>query len=350
MENNTEKILVVDDEPFITELLCRWFTAEQFRCIAASSGDEALELLREDSFHLVVSDITMPGMSGIQLLETIRKLWPDTAVLMATAISDRQTAVEALQRGAYGYAVKPFDRNELLIDVANALERRRVTLLMREYEHCLEEKVRERTAQVRRREEQIIFRLVSASEHRDDETGAHIKRIGLYSAVMAKELGWDPQNVEDIRLAAPMHDVGKIGIPDRILQKPGRLTPDEFEIIKKHTEIGAKILDDPEVPLLRMGKEIALSHHEKWDGSGYPYGLAGEQIPESGRIVAVVDVYDALVYDRVYKPAFPEEKVLELLQAARGKHFDPRILDCFFALLPEIRRIREEIKDWQETP
>jgi putative two-component system response regulator len=345
MEKQSERILVVDDEPFITELLCRWFTAEQYSCRTAQGGEQALELLKADKFHLVVSDITMPGMSGIQLLETVRRFWPDTAVLMATAISDRQTAVEALQLGAYGYAVKPFNRNELLIDVANALERRRVTLVMREYEHSLEEKVRERTAQVRRREEQIIYRLVSASEHRDDETGAHIKRIGLYSAIMARELGWDPQRVEDIRLAAPMHDVGKIGIPDRILQKPGKLTPEEFEMIKKHTEIGAKILDDPEIPLLRMGKEIALTHHEKWDGSGYPHGLSGERIPESGRIVAVVDVYDALLYHRIYKPALPEDKVLEILRASRGKHFDPRLLDCFLTLLPEIRGIREEIRD-----
>ncbi len=229
--------------------------------------------------------------------------------------------------------------------MANALERRRTALVMREYERGLEQKVRERTALIRQREEQIILRLISASEYRDDETGAHIQRIGLYSSVMARELGWAPQAVDDIRVAAPMHDVGKIGIPDQILQKPGELTPEEYEIMKTHTLIGGRILDNPDIPLLQMAKEIALSHHEKWNGSGYPCGLSGEALPESGRIVAIVDVYDALVYDRIYRPALPEKEALSIIAEGKGNHFDPRILDCFFSLLSEIRRIRSEIKE-----
>jgi putative two-component system response regulator len=339
-----EEILVVDDEPYICDLLDRWLTAEGYRCTSATSGETALNLFAGKKFDLVVSDITMPGMSGIDLLKAIKTISIDTAVIMATAVDDRQTAILALQLGAYGYSIKPLDRNELLITVANALERRRMTLVMREYERGLEQKVLERTAQVRQREEQIILRLVSASEYRDDETGAHIQRIGLYSSVMARELGWGPQAVDDIRLAAPMHDVGKLAIPDRILQKPGKLTPEEFEVMKTHTLIGGRILDNPDIPLLRIAKEIALSHHEKWDGSGYPCGLAGEVIPEAGRIVAVVDVYDALVYARVYRPAVPEDQVLSLIAEGKGKHFDPKILECFFDLLPEIRRIRSEIK------
>ncbi len=338
-----EEILVVDDELRICELLSRWLTAEGYRCTSAAKGEIALNSLAGKKYDLVVSDIMMPGMSGIDLLKVVKTFSPDTAIIMATAVSDRQTAVMALVLGAYGYVMKPFERNEVLISVANALERRRMTLLIREYERSLEHKVEERTAEVRNREEQIIFRLLSASEFRDDETGAHVRRIGLYASAMAKQLGWGPEAVDDIRLAAPMHDVGKIGIPDRILQKPGRLTRKEFEIMKKHTEIGARILDNPDVPLLRMAKEIALSHHEKWDGSGYPYGLAGESIPEAGRIVAVIDVYDALVYDRVYRRAVPEKKALSKINEGRGTHFDPRILDCFISLLPEIRLIREEI-------
>ncbi|HTY23928.1 MAG TPA: HD domain-containing phosphohydrolase [Desulfomonilaceae bacterium] len=338
-----EEILVVDDEPRICELLSRWLTAEGYRCASAANGEIALNSLAGKKYDLVVSDIMMPGMSGLDLLKVVKTFSPDTAMIIATAVSDRQTAVMALELGAYGYVMKPFERNEVLISVANALERRRMTLLMREYERSLEHKVVERTAEVRLREEQIIFRLLSASEFRDDETGAHVRRIGLYSSAMAKQLGWGTEAVDDIRLAAPMHDVGKIGIPDRILQKPGKLTRKEFEIMKKHAEIGARILDNPDVPLLRMAKEIALSHHEKWDGSGYPYGLAGESIPEAGRIVAVVDVYDALVYDRVYRHAVPEKKALSKINEGRGTHFDPRILDCFISLLPEIRLIREEI-------
>ncbi len=345
MMRDTTKILAVDDEPDITGLLARWFAMEGYECATASNGEEALSMLEEANFDLLVSDITMPGMSGIELLAVVRTRWPDMAVLMATAIGDRATAVLALQLGAYGYSIKPLDRNELLISVANVLERRRVTLLMREYEHDLEQKVRERTAQVRRREEQIVLRLVSASGYRDDETGEHIRRIGLYAAAIARELGWEPQAAADMKLAAPMHDVGKIGIPDRILQKPGKLTQTEFEIMKTHTEIGGKILDDPEIPLLRLAREIALSHHEKWDGSGYPVGLAEEAIPESGRIIAVLDVYDALVYDRVYRSALPEEQALSIVSEGKGKHFDPRILDCFFSLLPEVRLIRQQVKE-----
>ena len=342
-----EEILIVDDEPHICDLLTRWFTADGYRCTYAASGETALGLLAGKKFGLVVSDIMMPGMSGIDLLKAIRIFSADTAIIMATAVGDRQTAIMSLELGAYGYVLKPFDRNEILISVANALERRRVTLVMREYERNLEQKIVERTAQVRQREEQIIFRLLSASEDRDDETGAHIRRIGMYSAAMAGELGWEPEAVDDIRLAAPMHDVGKIGIPDRILQKPAKLTPSEFEIMKTHTSIGGRILDNPDVPLLQMAKEIALSHHEKWNGSGYPSGLVGEAIPEAGRIVAVVDVYDALVYDRVYRAALPEEQALSMINAGNGTHFEPRMVDCFMSLLPAIRRIRAKIKEEQ---
>ncbi|MGB6066193.1 MAG: HD domain-containing phosphohydrolase [Desulfomonilaceae bacterium] len=344
-ERVREEILIVDDEPYICDLLDRWLSAEGFRCTCANSGETALNLLAGKKVDLVISDIAMPGMSGIDLLKAVRTIHVDSAVIMVTAIDDRQTAILALQLGAYGYSIKPLDRNELLISVANALERRRTALVMREYERGLEQKVLERTALIRRREEQIILRLISASEYRDDETGAHIQRIGLYSSVMARELGWVPQAVNDIRVAAPMHDVGKIGIPDQILQKPGKLTPEEFEIMKTHTIMGGRILDNPDIPLLQMAKEIALSHHEKWDGSGYPCALSGEAIPESGRIVAIVDMYDALVYDRIYRPALPEKEALSIIAEGKGKHFDPRILDCFFSLLPEIQRIRSEIKE-----
>ncbi|AFM25791.1 HD domain-containing phosphohydrolase [Desulfomonile tiedjei] len=344
-EKKEIKVLLVDDEPFICDLLSRWLTSEGYLCTTSLSGESALELLAKETYHLVLSDIRMPGMSGLDLLKIVTKSFPDAAVIVVTAVDEQKTAIKTLKSGAYGYIVKPFDKSEILVNIANALERRRVTLLMREYECNLEWSVQERTAQVRAREEQIILRLLSASEYRDDETGAHIRRIGMYSSVIAQALGWDSQTVDDIRLAAPMHDVGKIGIPDRILQKPGQLTPEEFEIMKKHTEIGGCILDNSDIPVLRMAQEIALSHHEKWDGTGYPRGLAGEAIPQSGRIVAVVDVYDALIHKRVYKPALPEEEVLSILSDGRGKHFDPIILDHFMNLLPEMRRIRTQIRE-----
>lgn len=347
MENTGARILVVDDEPHIGELLCRWLTSEGYSCETALSGEETVQLMKNRKFHLVISDIMMPGMSGVDLLTVITQLFSDVAVIMVTAVDDRNTAIMTLELGAFGYVIKPFDRNEILINVANALERRRLRLLSQEYEHDLEQKVKQRTREVREREEEIIWRLLSATGFRDTETGAHVKRIGLYACEIARVLGWKPDIVEQMRLAAPMHDVGKIGIPDEILRKPGSLTLQEFEVMKKHTEIGAEILEGSNVPLIQMARDIALCHHERWDGSGYPRGLSREEIPEPAAIVAIVDVYDALVHDRVYRPALSEDKALAIMIAGNGEHFGPRLFDCFMDLLPTIRRIRAEI---QETP
>ena len=187
--------------------------------------------------------------------------------------------------------------------------------------------------------------LVAAAEHRDEETGAHVRRIGEYAAVMARELGWDEARIECIGTAAAMHDVGKIGIPDGILRKPGRLTPEEFAIMKQHPLIGAEILGGSDIPLLQMAEEIARSHHEKWDGSGYPYGLSSQKIPETGRLVAVIDVYDSLVHDRVYRPAMSEEKTLSIIAETVGTHFDPEMHEAFLAVLPQLRAIRQRIPE-----
>jgi putative two-component system response regulator len=263
---------------------------------------------------------------------------------MVTGVDDRKVGIQALRLGAYGYLIKPFDVNELAINAANALQRRQLALLSQATQDRLEGEVRRRTAQIRRREEEIALRLVAAAEFRDTETGAHVRRIGLYAAALAQLLGWPAGQVDDLRVAAMMHDIGKIGVPDSILLKPGPLLPDEFEIIKQHTVIGARILERSEIGLLEMAREIALSHHERWGGGGYPAGLAGEAIPESARIVAVCDVYDALVHDRVYRRALPEREVLELLQSQRGHHFDPRIVDPFLAEVSVFRTIREEVQ------
>lgn len=345
MPGHSGNILIVDDEPHIPELLKRWLTADGFVCSVAHDGETALQLLGEQKFDLLISDIMMPRMSGMDLLMVMKPLYPDIAVIMVTAVDDRKTAIMALELGAFGYVTKPFERNEIVISVVNALERRRLTQLSRDYERELEAKVLQRTQEVREREEEIIFRLLSATGCRDDETGAHVRRIGLYSAEMARSLGWNQDSVEQIRLAAPMHDVGKIGIPDAVLRKPGKLTPEEFEIMKGHTEIGAGILGGSEVPLLRMAQEIALCHHERADGSGYPQGLDGNKIPLSAAIVAVVDVYDAMVSDRVYRRAFPEEQVLSIMSSAGGAYFGPRVFECFMDMVPALRAIREDVQD-----
>jgi putative two-component system response regulator len=345
MEAPSARILVVDDEPTVSELLCRWLTTEGYECATAANGEAALKLLNAMKFDLVISDIMMPGMSGMDLLMFMRPLFTETAVIMVTAIDDRKTAIMALELGAYGYITKPFDRNEIVINVVNALERRRLTLLSRDYERDLQTVVRRRTHEVREREEEIIFRLLSATGYRDDETGAHVRRIGLYAAQMARTLGWAHEEVEQIRLAAAMHDVGKIGIPDSILRKSAGLTMDEFEIMKQHTAIGADILSGSQVPLIQMAEEIALSHHERWDGSGYPQGLVGEKSPECASIVAIVDVYDALVHARCYRPALSENQAITLIVGAGRDHFGPTVFDCFMDLVSTFKRIREEVKD-----
>ncbi|MCU0236676.1 MAG: response regulator [Acidobacteria bacterium] len=339
-DNKPARILVVDDEPGLSRLVAQLLTARGYANRICVSGAEAIAQLRSGEFDLVISDITMPGMSGIELLTAAKLEHPGIAFIMLTAIDDHATAVRALELGAFGYIVKPFEANELFINISNALRRRELELERDRYEERLEDEVRERTAEIRAAQEQVILRLMSASGYRDEETGDHIRRMGEYAAVLARAAGWDAGATDEMRLAAPMHDIGKIGVADAILHKAGKLTPGEFAQIQEHSRIGFRILEGSGIPLLDLAGEIALHHHEKWDGSGYPDGLAGESIPEAARIVAICDVYDALVTDRVYRRAFSEEQALAIMSEGRGGHFDPRLFDIFLAKLPELREVR----------
>lgn len=343
--SDRERILVVDDEQQVSDIIAQCLAMEGYSCDTADCVERALALCERNEYVLIVSDIMMPGKSGIDLLGIVRELYPDVAIIMVTGVDDRTTAVSALQLGAYGYVIKPFDLNEIVIGVVNALERRRLNLQSREYKKRLENDVRQQTAEIRRREEEICLRLAGACGYRDLETGAHNRRLGLYSALLTRELGWSRLEQDEIRLSITMHDIGKIGLPDSVLRKPARLTDEEFEIIKTHTVIGARMLMDSDFSLLNMAHTIALSHHEKWDGTGYPHGLAGEDIPEAARVCAVLDVYDALVHKRIYRPAMSEEKALGIMGDTRGTHFDPQIFDCFMSVLPGLRRIRSEVRD-----
>lgn len=341
-------VLVVDDDRRVCELVCRWLSREGHSCTEAESGEGAVRLLQSESYDLVVTDIMMPGMSGVDLLTYIKSQFPDVAVLMLTAVDDRETALMTFELGAYGYILKPFHGDDMLLHVANALERRRVMLLSKEYQSDLEKKVEAKDREVRGLEEELVHRLNSTVDSHRDETKAHCERVGLISGVLARHLRWTPESVERVKLAAQLHDLGKIGVPDAILLKRGALTYEEGEILKKHTIIGAQILDKSQFPLLRLARDIALAHHERWDGGGYPQRLSRKYIPEGARIVTIADTYDTLTHKTVNRPAMSEKRALAIMNAYREVAFDPGIFDLFIALVPAVREILQEVKDEDE--
>ncbi len=332
-------ILIVDDLPIVRLSLQRILGKAGYRCREAEDVPRALAVLEEDSIELILCDIQMPGASGLDLVKAIHPRIPETSVVMVSSLEDAETAIECLQQGAFGYVLKPFQPREILVQVNGALRRRMLEIAFRDREAQLAQKVREQTVELRDSREEIALRLITASEHRDNETGMHVRRIGLYAAEMARLLGWDFERVETIQSAAPMHDIGKIGVPDAILQKPSALTDEEWVTMKRHTTMGATILKGSTVPFIQMGARIAIGHHEKWDGSGYPKGLKGEAINLEARITALVDVYDAVSNRRHYKEPWPEDRVMALIAKGSGTHFDPQLLDLFLANLDSFRAI-----------
>jgi putative two-component system response regulator len=338
-------ILIVDDVALIRLSLKHILARAGYRCREAGDVAGALAVLDEDTIDLVLCDIQMPGASGLDLVKAIRPRIPDTSVVMVSSMEGADTAIECLQQGAFGYVLKPYQPREILVQVNGALRRRMLEIAFRDREAQLAEKVREQTVEIRDSREEIALRLIAASEHRDNETGMHVRRIGLYAAEMARLLGWDEQRVDTIQAAAPMHDIGKIGVPDAILQKPSALTEDEWVVMKRHTTMGATILKGSSVPFIQMGACIANGHHEKWDGSGYPAGLKGEAIPLGARITALVDVYDAVSNRRHYKEPWPEDQVVELIREGSGGHFDPNLVRLFLANLDRFRAILTENPD-----
>jgi putative two-component system response regulator len=332
-------ILIVDDESSLRSLLSRWLADDGWHCLSATNALQALDVLKQNCVQVVTSDMNMPGQNGLWLLEKINKLYPDISVLMLTAALDTQRAIEALTKGAGGYLLKPIQSQEYLFQVRQAWERGQLVRERREHLRTLERRVHEQTVALRMAQEETIHRLVMASACRDEETGAHIRRTGLFSEILALSVGWSAAEAEQLRMAAPMHDVGKIGIPDSILRKRGKLTEDEFEQMKQHTSIGARMLGGSNSPVLKLAEKVALSHHERWDGDGYPQRLSGEEIPEAARILSIVDVYDAISHNRVYRPAMSEEMVLEIMRRGLGTHFDPHLLTLFLTNYEQFREI-----------
>jgi len=339
------RILVVDDQEIVRIMLTKILQRNGFEVLDAASAAETLDILDRERVDLILSDIQMPEMNGLALVEAIQRRIPETSIVMVSSLDNVEMSMECLRLGAYGYVLKPFKTNGILVAVANALRRRMLELHFRDREAILAQKVREQTREIRQSREEIAFRLLAASEHRDNETGAHVRRIGLYASAMGKLLGMDENALEQLGAASQMHDIGKIGVPDRILQKDGRLTPEEWIIMKTHTTMGANILRDSAVPFIEMGASIAASHHEKFDGTGYPLGLKGETIPLEARITALVDVYDALSSKRIYKHAWTEEETLGYLRENRDRHFEGRLVDLFMAHLDTFRTILCEHPD-----
>jgi len=341
-------VLIVDDQAANVELLELMLEIAGYKNVFSTTDPrKVVDLYREHRFDLILLDIRMPRLDGFQVMELLDAETGDDylPVLVLTAQKDRETRLRALERGANDYITKPFDSAEVLTRIDNMLH---VRLLYKErlrQNMTLEQRVQERTAQLKETQLDIVRRLGRAGEYRDNETGLHVIRMSKYCQLLGQAAGLEEHFCELILHASPMHDVGKIGIPDRILLKPGRLDEVELEVMQQHTTIGGDILGEDDSEIMSMARDIALSHHEKWDGSGYPLGLAGEDIPISGRICAIADVFDALTSPRVYKPAWSIQDTQNFINEGSGTHFDPDLIWHFNQIIDEIAKIRADYAD-----
>ena len=340
------KILIIDDEQANILLLEDILDNEgytQFKSLQDSR--HALETYKQFRPDLVLLDLNMPHYDGFQVMEQLQEVEKDSyaPILVLTAQADRNTRLRALAKGARDYIAKPFDITEVSQRISNMLEIRLLHNQVRDQNLILEEKVRLRTHELNETQQEAVLRLGRAAEYRDNETGMHVIRMSRLSARLAKEINLTDEECQLMLQASPMHDVGKIGIPDEILLKPGKLNEEEWVIMRKHPEIGSEILSGSNSAIMQMAESIALTHQERWDGSGYPRGLKGEEIPLAGRIVAICDVFDALTSKRYYKEAYSVEKSMQIIEQGSGKDFEPILVDAFKRILPEMIRIVQEL-------
>lgn len=354
MESALSRILVVDDEKQNLKLIESILVPLGYQTFLAYDGEDALVKVIEHKPDLILLDIMMPRMDGFEVARRLKnddktKIIP---IVMVTSLGEVEDKVRALEAGADDFLSKPVDSAELKARIRSLLKVKAYNDTIRDYQKTLETEVNRKTHELREAYDKIkavsfetISRLSRAAEYMDDSTSTHLQRISQYAELIAREMGLDSDMVESIRWASPMHDVGKIGIPDRILMKPGKLTPEEWEIMKKHSEIGAKILEGSDQELIKLAEMIALTHHEKWDGSGYPKGLKGKEIPLAGRITAIADVFDALISRRPYKEAFNFDKSVAIIKESSGTHFDPEVAEAFMRVEPEIRVISKHFQE-----
>ncbi len=360
-EKRSFRILIVDGDEKDIKLLRSFCEGHGYETIVARNGHEAVEQTLQHLPDLILMDVMMPEMKGFEIAEKLKshELTGHIPIVILSASNSSLERSTGIAKGVDDFLVKPIDSVEFTLRVKNLLKLKECRDFLRHHKQILEEQVAvrikafegafERLEKVYRRIRtgygETVYRLTLASEYKDEDSGAHIKRISLYTKVLASALGMSKEYIETIYYASPMHDIGKVGIPECVLLKKGGLTPEEWEVVKTHTTIGAKILRNSNSPYLKMAEEIALTHHEKWDGSGYPKGLKGENIPVSGRIMNIVDQYDALRSRRPYKPVMDHERVVDILTAgdvkSMPKHFDPQVFEAFMRSSGMFREIYE---------
>ncbi len=362
LERPEKKTLLIVDDVLDNLALMTGLLKDQYKVKVANSGEKALRLVREGvPPDLILLDIMMPGLSGYEVCQALKAdpLTRHIPIIFLTALSSTEDERKGLEMGGADYITKPISPPIVLARVKTQLENKAVADFLRDRAEFLQTEVHRQTLQIRAIQDVTIFALASLAETRDADTGQHIRRTQFYVKALAEQLqahprfaaALTPETVELLFKSAPLHDIGKVGIPDRILLKPGRLEPEEMAIMKTHTTLGWEALDHAEktlgtdVAFLRLAKEIALSHHEQWDGQGYPEGLRGDAIPVSARLMAVADVYDALISNRVYKKGMPPAQAAKIVREGRGSHFDPDVVDAFIALQDQFEAIAQRFND-----